>query len=127
MHAPSPLDSRLSKRRFPGLYEAISHTFDGRETFVFPDDAVIRRKGEEVAERVLGTLLPFYREKFRAKTEYYRISKNADGSFSCQIMPAGKLLFRIDSEDQMDEGASIPMSVYSHLAKNQKCALEKSE
>jgi hypothetical protein len=87
MHAPVNETPNSCKRRFPGLYEAISKSFDGRRVFVFPDDAVMRRKIEEVSEKVLGTLLPFYREKFRAKTEYYRVSKDSDGSFSCQVMP----------------------------------------
>jgi hypothetical protein len=126
MHAPANETSNSCKRRFPGLYEAISKSFDGRKVFVFPDDAVMRRKIEEVSEKVLGTILPFYREKFRAKTEYYRVSKDSDGSFSCQVMPEGKPLFRIDSEDLVDEGTSIPMWVYSHLAENRKEAVSKS-
>lgn len=106
----------LPKRRFPGLYEIIRKAFDGRQCFVFPDDSVLQRQREEITVKVLGIILPFYKNLPKPKTEYYRISKGQNGSFACHVMPESRLLFEINASDEALEGTAIPMQVYSYLA-----------
>ena len=105
---PKLPESRHFPKGFDGLYAGMLAEFDGRECFVFPDDAVMCHRVEEIGAKIRNLLLPFG-EKKAATTEYYRAVLKSDGRILCETMPGNRVAFEIDREGRLVGGSGVPL------------------
>lgn len=112
-------ETRPCPHGFDELYARMLAEFGGRDTFVFPDEAVLRHQSEAVVATVRNLLVPFG-EKKAPTTDYYRALLKPDGRIAVESMPSKSPVFEIDAEGRLVGGSGVPMRVYERFVPRKK-------